>query len=82
MMWPQLTRYPLGYLKSSALVKPLLPEVSSLAKQVNVQCIYGEDEAPESGCPLFRGEEIKVKSLPGGHHFDASADQLYELIIK
>ena len=47
-----------------------------------VQCIYGEDEADDSGClePAIRSAEII--GIPGGHHFDDDYAALAQRILK
>ncbi|MNW11759.1 Bacterial virulence protein (VirJ) [compost metagenome] len=45
-----------------------------------VLCVYGEEEADESGCtaPANVGEALK---LPGGHHFDENYPALAKRLI-
>ncbi|MNG41298.1 Bacterial virulence protein (VirJ) [compost metagenome] len=45
-----------------------------------VLCVYGEEEADESGCtaPTIKGEALK---LPGGHHFDENYPALAKRLI-
>ena len=47
-----------------------------------IQCIYGEDEADDTGCldPAIRSAEIV--GIPGGHHFDDDYPALAQRILK
>jgi type IV secretory pathway VirJ component len=47
---------------------PILPEMQRLAG-LRVQCLYGDDEASESLCPLLDPQGFDVRRLAGGHHF-------------
>ncbi|WP_445619310.1 virulence factor family protein [Kushneria sp. Sum13] len=44
-------------------------------------CIYGREEAPDSGClqPEMKGKRIQ---LPGGHHFDQDYGHLAQIMIE
>ena len=70
------------WVSETATGQPIQPVLKTLDKKLKVQCFYGEEESSESGCPLFQSAGAEVKSLPGGHHFDASVDQIYQLMSK
>ena len=59
---------------------PIAPETEKLAAGTTT-CIYGLEEAKDSGCPLVDPAKIKVVSLPGGHHFDGDYDKLARIIL-
>jgi type IV secretory pathway VirJ component len=59
---------------------PIAPETEKLAAGTTT-CIYGLDEAKDSGCPTVDPAKIKVVSLPGGHHFDGDYDKLARIIL-
>jgi len=58
---------------------PLLPAVESIG-WVKRLCIYGAKEA-DSGCPGMTGAGVRVRRVPGGHHFDEDYSGLAGLII-
>lgn len=53
------------------------PEVKKLPL-ARVQCIYGAEDAEDSGCPAMRGTGADVIMTEGGHHFDEG----YEMIAR
>ncbi|ANF57936.1 virulence factor family protein [Halotalea alkalilenta] len=55
------------------------PELARIAPD-KIACIFGEEEAGDSGCnqPGAVGEKI---GLPGGHHFDQDYDRLAQVMI-
>ncbi len=57
-----------GWLGKAGQEAPTAPELSKLPAS-KVFCVYGSEEAAESGCTQTEnsGENLK---LPGGHHFD------------
>jgi type IV secretory pathway VirJ component len=59
---------------------PIAPETEKLAAGTTT-CIYGLDEAKDSGCPTVDPAKIKVVALPGGHHFDGDYDKLARIIL-
>ena len=58
----------------------IAPEVSKLSQPIKVYCLYGEDEAEDSGCPGMKSKSVFVKSFSGGHHFDSETAELYKFI--
>lgn len=56
------------------------PELAKLPPE-KVLCVYGKDEAKDSGCtqPGAIGE---VLALPGGHHYDENYPALAERLVK
>jgi type IV secretory pathway VirJ component len=69
-----------NWLKAPADGLPIAPETEKLAAGTTV-CIYGLDEAKESGCPTVDKTKIRVVGLPGGHHFDGDYDKLAKLVL-
>ncbi len=73
-----------GWLGNAGKEAATGPEMAKLPA-AKVVCIYGEEEADESGCTdkTAVGEAMK---LPGGHHFDenypALAQRLVDIIVK
>lgn len=68
-----------GWLGNAGKEAPTGPEMSRLPA-AKVVCIYGEEEADESGCTDHTavGERLK---LPGGHHFDENYPALAKRLI-
>ncbi|MES1992651.1 MAG: AcvB/VirJ family lysyl-phosphatidylglycerol hydrolase [Pseudomonadota bacterium] len=58
---------------------PILPEARLLPATRTV-CIYGEDDAEDSLCPLLQGV-LPVEALPGGHHFDGDMTGIAQRIL-
>ncbi len=58
----------------------LAPELAKLPVDRTV-CIYGADEADDSGCTLEALRGATRVSLPGGHHFDNDAERLTAAIL-
>jgi type IV secretory pathway VirJ component len=69
-----------GWLGKAGQEAPTGPELSRLPA-AKVLCIYGKDEAGESGCtqPGAVGERLE---LPGGHHFDENYPALAERLLQ
>lgn len=67
-----------GDVKEDAV--PTAPDLARIAPGL-VQCIYGAEEADESGCrdPALHGAE--VIGTPGGHHFDENYQALAQRIL-
>jgi type IV secretory pathway VirJ component len=59
---------------------PTLPDVPGLPPEL-VQCVYGTDEAANTGCNAFASPPAEIIGIKGGHHFDgdyrALADRIY-----
>ncbi|PSS48195.1 virulence factor family protein [Pseudomonas sp. BBP2017] len=68
-----------GWLGNAGKEAPTGPEMAKLPA-TKVICIYGEEEAHESGCTDHTavGERLK---LPGGHHFDENYPALAKRLI-
>ncbi|MDD2047302.1 virulence factor family protein [Pseudomonas putida] len=68
-----------GWLGNAGKEAPTGPEMAKLPA-AKVICIYGEEEADESGCTDHTavGERLK---LPGGHHFDENYPALAKRLI-
>jgi type IV secretory pathway VirJ component len=68
-----------GWLGNAGKEAPTGPEMARLPA-AKVVCIYGEEEADESGCTDHTavGERLK---LPGGHHFDENYPALAKRLI-
>ena len=69
-----------GWLGKDANEVATGPELAKLPAS-KVLCVYGVEEAPESGCtqPQAVGETLE---LPGGHHYDKDYPALAERLIK
>ncbi|TRX75665.1 virulence factor family protein [Pseudomonas mangiferae] len=73
-----------GWLGKAGEEAPVGPELAKLPTD-KLLCIYGEEEADDSGCtlPESKGENLR---LPGGHHYDedypALAKRLVQAILK
>ena len=59
---------------------PIGPEIARIDPRL-IQCIYGEDEADESGCLDPRVNSAEVVGIPGGHHFDEDYEALAQRIL-
>ncbi|MNF71256.1 Bacterial virulence protein (VirJ) [compost metagenome] len=68
-----------GWLGNAGKEAPTGPEMARMPA-AKVLCVYGEEEADESGCtaPANVGEALK---LPGGHHFDENYPALAKRLI-
>lgn len=68
-----------GWLGKDASEAATGPELVKLPAE-KVLCIYGTEEAPESGCtqPEATGENLQ---LPGGHHYDKDYPALAQRLI-
>lgn len=68
-----------GWLGNAGKEAPTGPELAKMPAG-KVLCIYGEEEADESGCTEHSavGERLK---LPGGHHFDENYPALAKRLI-
>ncbi|MDD1014725.1 virulence factor family protein [Pseudomonas rubra] len=68
-----------GWLGNAGKEAPTGPEMARLPAS-KVVCVYGEEEADESGCTDHSavGERLK---LPGGHHFDENYPALAKRLI-
>ncbi len=61
--------------------QPIKPEVDRI-RSVPITCIYGEEEADDSLCPLLKGKSTKVVKLSGGHHFDGDYPALAKVVLE
>ena len=59
---------------------PIGPELARM-DQTKVQCVYGEEEADETGCLLLDPEKAQVIRTAGGHHFDEDYAKLADRIL-
>jgi len=59
---------------------PVLPEMAKLTDK-RFLCIYGEKEK-ESLCPQLSGNQTRVVSFKGAHHFGGSYETIANLILK
>lgn len=59
----------------------ILPEAQRMSG-VKMLCIYGEEEADKSLCPLLPAGMADVIKKPGGHHFDENYLALTHDILK
>ncbi|WKN23809.1 virulence factor family protein [Azotobacter vinelandii] len=68
-----------GWLGAAGQDAPTAPEMARLPA-AKVLCVYGTEEAAESGCtqPQSPGEKL---ALPGGHHYDHDYPALSERLI-
>lgn len=57
----------------------VIPEVQRL-KNMNVICIYGEDET-DSACQSLNKVDFNVIEMKGGHHFAGDYDKLASVIL-
>lgn len=68
-----------GWLGNAGKEAPTGPEMAKMPAG-KVLCIYGEEEADESGCTDHTAVGERVK-LPGGHHFDENYPALAKRLI-
>ncbi|WP_144936927.1 AcvB/VirJ family lysyl-phosphatidylglycerol hydrolase [Pseudomonas alabamensis] len=68
-----------GWLGKEGQEAPTGPDMARLPAN-KVVCIYGEEEAAESGCTDSTAVGERVK-LPGGHHFDENYPALAKRLI-
>lgn len=59
---------------------PISPEIARIDPQ-RLQCVYGEEEAGESGCLDRHLKTAQVIGIPGGHHFDEDYQSLAKRIL-
>ncbi|HEY8206635.1 MAG TPA: AcvB/VirJ family lysyl-phosphatidylglycerol hydrolase [Myxococcaceae bacterium] len=60
------------FVASSEVGTPIAPEVRKLGG-TPLMCIFGDQEANESLCPVIRSlPGVSAEKLPGGHHFGGS----------
>jgi type IV secretory pathway VirJ component len=59
---------------------PIAPEIARIDPRL-IQCIYGEEEADESGCLDPYLKSAQVVGIPGGHHFDEDYEALAQRIL-
>ena len=59
---------------------PIEPVLKKISADVNVRCLYGEDE-DESLCARLDPKKFGVFKLPGGHHFDGDSEGLAKIIL-
>ncbi len=59
---------------------PIAPEIAHIDPRL-IQCIYGEEEADESGCLDPHLNSAQVVGIPGGHHFDEDYQALAQRIL-
>ncbi|MDZ5601300.1 AcvB/VirJ family lysyl-phosphatidylglycerol hydrolase [Pseudomonas sp. RP23018S] len=69
-----------GWLGKEGQEAPTGPEMAKMPA-AKVVCIYGMEEADESGCTESTAVGERVK-LPGGHHFDENYPALAKRLIK
>ena len=60
---------------------PIAPELARI-EAARVQCIYGEEEAADSGCREAVAPPGEIIGIPGGHHFDEDYPALAERILR
>ncbi|KIQ06331.1 MULTISPECIES: AcvB/VirJ family lysyl-phosphatidylglycerol hydrolase [Pseudomonas] len=68
-----------GWLGKDASEAATGPELVKLPAE-KVLCVYGSEEAPESGCTQEQSVGEKLQ-LPGGHHYDKDYPALAERLI-
>lgn len=68
-----------GWLGKDADEAATGPELAKLPAE-KVLCVYGNEEAPESGCTQQQSVGEKLE-LPGGHHYDKDYPALAERLI-
>lgn len=68
-----------GWLGTAGQEAPTAPEMARLPAAKTL-CVYGTEEAAESGCtePQSPGEKL---ALPGGHHYDHDYPALSERLV-
>ncbi|WP_286917628.1 MULTISPECIES: virulence factor family protein [Pseudomonas] len=69
-----------GWLGNAGKEAPTGPEMAKLPA-AKVVCVYGEEEADESGCTEATAVGEKMK-LPGGHHFDENYPALAKRLVQ
>lgn len=69
-----------GWLGNAGKEAPTGPEMVKLPA-AKVVCVYGEEEADESGCTDTTAVGEKMK-LPGGHHFDENYPALAKRLVE
>ena len=69
-----------GWLGNAGKEAPTGPEMAKLPA-AKVVCVYGEEEADESGCTDTTAVGEKMK-LPGGHHFDENYPALAKRLVQ
>lgn len=69
-----------GWLGNAGKEAPTGPEMAKLPAD-KVVCVYGEEEADESGCTDTTAVGDKMK-LPGGHHFDENYPALAKRLVQ
>lgn len=73
---------PAGWVgKAAAATIPVEPELKGLSA-LQLQCVYGQDEARDSLCTTDAARRFQVIRKSGGHHFDKKYDQLADAIIE
>ncbi|MDW3710362.1 MULTISPECIES: virulence factor family protein [unclassified Pseudomonas] len=68
-----------GWLGKAGQEAPTGPELIKLPAE-KVLCVYGKEEAGESGCTQ-PGAPGEVLALPGGHHYDENYPALAERLV-
>ncbi|BCG26378.1 hypothetical protein TUM18999_45690 [Pseudomonas tohonis] len=68
-----------GWLGKAGQEAPTGPELIKLPA-AKVLCVYGKEEASESGCTQ-PGAPGEVLALPGGHHYDENYPALAERLV-
>ncbi|MDU9413863.1 virulence factor family protein [Pseudomonas sp. zfem005] len=68
-----------GWLGKAGQEAPTGPELIKLPAE-KVLCVYGKEEASESGCTQ-PGAPGEVLALPGGHHYDENYPALAERLV-
>lgn len=56
--------------------------LAAMAPELPVQCVYGLDEAEESGCTRGLSPSVRQVPLPGGHHFDQDYARLARMVLE
>lgn len=69
-----------GWLGKAGQEAPTAPELNLLPAS-KVLCVYGSEEAAESGCTQAQNHGKNLK-LPGGHHFDEDYPALATRLIQ
>jgi type IV secretory pathway VirJ component len=59
---------------------PILPEAQKLSA-ASTLCLYGTDET-DSLCPKIADSHARVRSLPGGHHYNGDYARVAGAILE
>jgi type IV secretory pathway VirJ component len=56
--------------------------LAAMAPALPMQCVYGLDEAEDSGCTRGLPPSVRQVPLPGGHHFDEDYARLARMVLE